>query len=439
LRRAAWLGALLVIIAASPPDTCAAPCNADGYRDPGEDCDGLGLGDYRCTDFCFDGGTMRCSSNCTLDFSACCECGNNVTESQCNELCDGGPPPGRTCETEGFSEGGPLGCKPSCDQVETNGCYRCGNAVMEGPEECDGSDFGPAGNACTGPWPEHGGFLSCTPGTLPAPQYGDGACHIDRDSCFTCGDGHVEPGEQCDDGNLVPNDGCSDVCTRECGNGSIGRTEGCDDGNQTDGDGCSSVCSTQPTYFGDAAEAYDECVLKWGVSAPETSGTQAAVTQTATGLTVTCQDGATAGANACDRDTTAGSCTVRVFFCMKNNSLGGTCSPRAISRLALLTPAPAGDALDGAEQDAAIASFSDSMRAIGNAATVDPVPLLAGELRAIAPNVPVNTTGGVAPMCGALSVVVPRPSGTTQRVLRVKVTDTTPRDDVDQVTFVCTP
>jgi cysteine-rich repeat protein len=420
------------------PTTTLPPRCGDGFTNGGETCDGHDLAGATCSDFGFFGGFLRCRDDCTIDTTACCVCGDGRRDTACGEVCDGGDLNGATCESRGYPEGGTLACY-ACISFDTNDCFVCGNGLREGPEECDDSDFGPSGNACTGGWPEHGGILSCTPGGLPTPQYADGACHIDRNSCFTCGDGHIEPGEQCDDGNLLPNDGCSDTCMRECGNGSVGRTEGCDDGNQTDGDGCSSACSMEPTYFGDAAEPYDECLLKWGVAAPETSGTQAAVTQTASGLTVACEDDATTGPNACDRDTTPGSCTIHLFYCMKNNSLGGTCSPRAITRVALLDPTPAGDALDASGQDAVVASFSDSMRAVGNAASVDPVSPLPGELRAVAPDVPVNTVGGEAPMCGAVAILVPRASGMTQRVLRMKVTDTMGRDDIDQVTLVCTP
>ncbi len=96
-----------------------------------------------------------------------------------------------------------------------------------------------------------------------------------------CGDGGIDPGEQCDDGNLVNGDGCSNTCTLEqCGNGVIdeneqcdaggangtkdsncsltcmisfcgdgmvdaGNGEECDDGNNVSGDGCSNVCTVE--------------------------------------------------------------------------------------------------------------------------------------------------------------------------------------------------
>src|SRR4051794_1405055 len=60
-----------------------------------------------------------------------------------------------------------------------------------------------------------------------------------------CGDGHVDPGEECDDGNETNGDGCSSACKTElpvCGNGKVESGEQCDDGNTTSGDGCSATC-----------------------------------------------------------------------------------------------------------------------------------------------------------------------------------------------------
>ena len=62
-----------------------------------------------------------------------------------------------------------------------------------------------------------------------------------------CGNGEVEPGEQCDDGNQVSGDGCTEFCQIEeppavCGDGVLGGDEECDDGNTVPGDGCDAEC-----------------------------------------------------------------------------------------------------------------------------------------------------------------------------------------------------
>jgi cysteine-rich repeat protein len=64
----------------------------------------------------------------------------------------------------------------------------------------------------------------------------------------TCGNGVVEPGEQCDDGNTVSGDGCSATCQNEvvCGDGVVEGDEECDDGNTVSGDGCSATCKREP-------------------------------------------------------------------------------------------------------------------------------------------------------------------------------------------------
>jgi cysteine-rich repeat protein len=57
----------------------------------------------------------------------------------------------------------------------------------------------------------------------------------------TCGNGVVDPGEECDDGNTNSADGCTNACTL-CGNGVTTAPEQCDDANLIAGDGCESEC-----------------------------------------------------------------------------------------------------------------------------------------------------------------------------------------------------
>jgi cysteine-rich repeat protein len=59
-----------------------------------------------------------------------------------------------------------------------------------------------------------------------------------------CGNGIVEPGEECDDGNLTGTDVCLPWCVRNfCGDGLVFvGTEQCDDANTDETDGCTSHC-----------------------------------------------------------------------------------------------------------------------------------------------------------------------------------------------------
>ncbi len=89
-------------------------------------------------------------------------------------------------------------------------------------------------------------FENCTNGV---DDDGDGLLDGADPNCHVCGDGRVDPGEQCDDRNQVAGDGCAPDCTREiCGNARLDPGEACDDGNATSGDGCDANCT--PTRCG---------------------------------------------------------------------------------------------------------------------------------------------------------------------------------------------
>ena len=65
-----------------------------------------------------------------------------------------------------------------------------------------------------------------------------------------CGDGDVQPGEQCDDGNDDNNDECTNQCKHwMCGDGYVGPTEECDDGNKNDDEGCNTACARDRVVF----------------------------------------------------------------------------------------------------------------------------------------------------------------------------------------------
>ena len=77
-----------------------------------------------------------------------------------------------------------------------------------------------------------------------------------------CGDGIVDPDEDCDDGNNVDGDGCSAVCVVEripgCGDSFLDPGEMCDDGNNVAGDGCRGNCTVERCGDG-IVDPQEEC------------------------------------------------------------------------------------------------------------------------------------------------------------------------------------
>lgn len=77
----------------------------------------------------------------------------------------------------------------------------CGDGAQQTGEQCDASDLG--GNDCES-LGNSGGELLCA-----------ADCTFDTSGCLGCGNGTVEPPEECDDGNRDPGDGCSADCLLE--------------------------------------------------------------------------------------------------------------------------------------------------------------------------------------------------------------------------------
>ncbi len=168
-------------------DTCG-----DEAIQLGEACDGANLGAATCVSLGFEGGTLSCTAACSFDTSACQgtlpSCGNGVIDT--GEECDGTELNSMTCEGLGLGSG-ELTCLASCrfDRGQCDGVVPgCGNAVKEGDEACDGTDFGGATCASFG---YHGGAITCT-----------SECIIDLAGCVAtgkCGDGIIQDAyEQCD-------------------------------------------------------------------------------------------------------------------------------------------------------------------------------------------------------------------------------------------------
>jgi cysteine-rich repeat protein len=107
----------------------------------------------------------------------------------------------------------------------------CGNGVVDPGEECDDGNADDTDDCTT-------------------------QCRIAR-----CGDGFVQPGEECDDGNYDDTDGCVAGCVAAtCGDGFVqAGVEECDDGNTMDGDACSSDCKAGTGCGNGIVETGEEC------------------------------------------------------------------------------------------------------------------------------------------------------------------------------------
>lgn len=228
---------------------CLDAACGDGVRSGSEPCDGGDLGGQTCASAGFFGGTLSCNADCTLRIANCHSCGNGSIEGI--EQCDGADLAGADCTTRGFTMG-TLRCSPTC-AYDTSMCATaaCGDGSVAPAEACDDMNAA-AGDGCSGCMLEPG--YSCT----GAPS----RCRP------ICGDGMIRGFEQCDGTNLGTETcasrgfigggtlRCSASCAFDttmcsaasCGNSIIDAGEECDDGNTVAFDGCNTSCQVDANY-----------------------------------------------------------------------------------------------------------------------------------------------------------------------------------------------
>ncbi len=181
------------------PNSCRADCSLPRCGD--------GVVDAYLQEQCDDGArnsnqSDQCRSNCTLP-----RCGDGIVDS--GEQCD---------RTEGCTSTCTLLDHPSSASfVDANNSSalgmslmsaRCGNGIVEDGEQCDG------GPQCT---------VDCQLFYAAAPISGESSASFSSETVANnapalapvCGNGRVEPPEQCDDANTVTGDGCSALCLLE--------------------------------------------------------------------------------------------------------------------------------------------------------------------------------------------------------------------------------
>ncbi|HKQ71687.1 MAG TPA: DUF4215 domain-containing protein [Polyangiaceae bacterium] len=261
-------------------DPCSASCKlkcGDGVKDPGEQCDdgaGNAFGYGKCQPTCtlgprcgdgFKNGVEECDDGkndgsygtCKPDCKVAAYCGDGTLDNP-PEQCD------RGSQNDANAYGKNLctnACKPS---------PYCGDKAVDGTfgEKCDdGVNSGMAGS-CTTDCKDWVRLQSCGDGTVQPPEQCDWAASdggasatCDMNCRFKCGNGVKDTGEDCDNGT---NDGSYGTCTGacklagHCGDGTKNGPEACDNGkagnvalsNAYGKNVCTAVCSAAP-YCGD--------------------------------------------------------------------------------------------------------------------------------------------------------------------------------------------
>ncbi len=120
-------------------------------------------------------------------------CGDGVIQAADGEDCDGDDLNDSTCESQGYA-GGTLACDALC-RFDESGCDglppTCGNGEVNPGEDCDGLNLNQASCVTRG---YDGGTLGCTV-----------TCLFDESDCVgppPCGNGQLDEGEDCDGADL---------------------------------------------------------------------------------------------------------------------------------------------------------------------------------------------------------------------------------------------
>jgi cysteine-rich repeat protein len=185
----------------SSGDGCSDSCIIEGYggycgdgtvqSGEGEECDdGNNISGDGCSNVCMNETEGYCGDGIQQE-SEQCDDGNQVSGDGCSNVCIN--------ETDGYCGDGVQQESEQCDdgnQESGDGCSNvcsvedgvCGNGILERGEQCDGTELNDQG--CSDIDDFTGGALTCTQ-----------ECTFDTNMCTknaVCGNGVVEPGEQCD-------------------------------------------------------------------------------------------------------------------------------------------------------------------------------------------------------------------------------------------------
>ncbi|MBU1241223.1 hypothetical protein KJ865_16025, partial [Myxococcota bacterium] len=138
-----FLSAALLLVSCDEPSSNNTQLCGNGVLDSSEDCDGDLFRGQSCSSLGFEGGYLTCADTCSLDITSCTGysplCGNSILDGV--EECDGSNTGGVECTSMGY-EGGAMGCTIAC-RLDTSGCFgdcptecllharRCENGVLE--------------------------------------------------------------------------------------------------------------------------------------------------------------------------------------------------------------------------------------------------------------------------------------------------------------------
>jgi len=217
-----------------------ASCSTDMDCDDGVVCNGT---ESCVLSLCGPGEDAADGTSCTeladgLCIGGLCAnsvCGDGYQDADAAEECD-----------DGNLDAGD-GCEPDCTLTCSSDTDCDDGNPCNGAEQCEGT----------------GATATCAAGTDMAdgtPCGMEQACRGGACISIGCGDGTVDPGEQCDDGNMVEGDGCDSDCSWSCS-----ADDECDDGDVCNG---TETCDIASHTCNDPADldctASDACHMSTG-------------------------------------------------------------------------------------------------------------------------------------------------------------------------------
>ena len=105
------------------PDIMPEHYCGDFIANNNESCDGTDFKNKTCIDLGFFGGTLRCYSNCEIDYGMCNNCGDNKVDVTFGEECDGVGVECNIAMKDGYYTGWAI-CTNSC-KLDKASCKKC--------------------------------------------------------------------------------------------------------------------------------------------------------------------------------------------------------------------------------------------------------------------------------------------------------------------------